>query len=186
MSSSLFSGITSGLSSTYSILANASSGNVTLQNIASARSNTTYANTLNQSFASYIQTNFSNLDKNKDGNLSSAELSELTNAISASGLTAAQLSQLGTASGLSSNTLNQVMEHFSQIDKNGDGKVTAAEITNYKLTSEMDKKKTEFANKAAANQSIFYGSENSSETNSSSMLDYRNWNNGDSSNSSSS
>lgn len=184
MSSSLFSGITAGLTSTYSLLANASSGKVTLENITNARSNTTYAATLNQNFASYIQSNFATLDKNHDGTLSSAELSELTSAITSTGMTAAQLSQLGTASGLSSGTLSQVLEHFAQIDTNGDGKVTSAEINNYKLKSEMDKKKTEFANKAAANQSVFYGDENASSTaNSSSMLDYRYWNNGDSSNS---
>ena len=177
--SSLFSGITSGLTSTYSLLANASAGNVTLSNIASANSNPSLVNKLNPTFASYIETNFSSADKNRDGILSASELSNLTNSINTRGLTSAQLSQLGAASGLSGETLNQVLEHFMDIDKNGDGKVTSAEISAYKLTSAMDKKKTEFANRAATNQSVFYGDENASNApDSSSMVAFKYWDDG--------
>lgn len=179
-SSSLFAGITSGLTSTYSILANAAGGSgITLSSIASAQSNSAYATTLNPTFASYIQTNFASLDTNHDGILSSAELSAMTNKIAATGLTAAQLSQLGPASGLSGDALSQVLEHFADIDTNGDGKVTSAEIQGYKLKSAMDNKKTEFANKAAANQSVFYGDDNaSSAPDSSSLVAFKNWNTG--------
>lgn len=184
MSSSLFAGITSGLSSTYSILANASSGNITLSSIAAAQSNSTYAASINPTFASYIQTNFASLDTNHDGILGAAELSKLTNSIATQGLTAAQLNQLGTASGMSNSELGQVLDHFSKIDTNGDGKVTAAEIQAYKLTSAMDTKKTEFANRSAANQSVFYADENASTAaDSSSMLSFQNWNNGNTNNS---
>lgn len=181
-SSSFFSGVTSGLNSTFSLLTTASGGNVTATNISSAMSNTKYSNSLNNGFASYILSNFNILDKDKDGILSANELSTLTNSISATGLTATQLSQLGTASGLSGQTLEQVLEHFAEIDKNGDGKVTSAEITNYKLTSEMNKKKTEFSNRAAANQSIFYGDDTASSAtaDASSMLAYQYWNDGSS------
>lgn len=178
-SSSLFSGITSGLTGTYSILANASGGNVTATNISSAMSNATYASSLNSGFASYILSNFTTLDADGNGTLTSAELCNLTNTISATGLTSTQLTQLGTASGLSNQTLEQVLQHFAEIDTNGDGKVTSAEISSYRLTSAMDKKKTEFANKAAANQSTFYGDENaSSSADSSSMLSFKYWNDG--------
>lgn len=184
----IFAGITSGLTSTYSILANAAGTNgVTLSSIAKARNTSTYANSLNPTFAAYIQTNFSTLDTDRDGVLSAAELSNVTNKMAATGLTAAQLSQLGTASGMSAQTLEQVLTHFSEIDANGDGKVTSAEVSAYKLKSAMEQKKTEFANRAAANQSVFYGDENaSSEANSSSMLNFKSWNDGSSSNSSSS
>lgn len=187
MTSSLFSGITAGLSSTYSILANASAGKITLSSIAAAQSNPSYAASINPTFASYIQTNFSSLDTDHDGVLSASELSNLTGRIMATGLTSAQLSQLGTASGLSSNELGQVLEHFASIDTNGDGKVTASEIQAYKLKSAMDKKKTEFANRAAANQSVFYGDDNaSSATDASSMLSFKYWNDGSNSGSNSS
>jgi len=181
MSYSLFSGITSGLTSTYSILARASAGDLTPSSISAAMSNSTYAQSLNPAFSSYILSNFSTLDTNKDGKLGSAELANLTHSIAATGLTAQQLTQLGAASGLSGQTLEQVLQHFTDIDKNGDGKVTAAEITAYKLNSVMEKEKTEFRNKAAANQSIFYGDDTAiSNNDSSSMLAFKYWNDGNS------
>lgn len=176
--SSLFAGITSGLTSTYSILANASSGNVTLSNIASTMGNSAYSGSINPTFASYIQSNFSSLDTNHDGTLSSAELSQVTNMMNATGMTRAQLSQLGSATGLSSQQMGQVLDHFVEIDTNGDGRVTAAEINAYNLTSAMEKKETEFKNRAAATMSVFYGDEDAgSKTDSSSLLSYKYLNN---------
>jgi len=183
---SFFTGITTGLTNTYSVLAGASTKGVTLASIASAKTNTSLTTTLNQTFASYIQTNFSSLDKDGNGVLSATELESMTTKMSTQGMTAAQLSQLGTASGMSSDALSQVLEHFRDIDANGDGKVTSAEISAYKLTSAMEKKKTEFANRAAANQSVFYGSDDSSTADSSSLLDYKYMNTGSSSSSSTS
>ncbi|MDD3437240.1 MAG: EF-hand domain-containing protein [Candidatus Gastranaerophilales bacterium] len=183
-SSSLFTGITSGLTNTYSILARASAAGVTASSISSTMSNSQYASSLNPTFASYILSNFTSLDKDGDGVLGAGEISALTNSINTTGVTSSQLSQLGTASGLSGETLQQVLEHFSEIDANGDGKVTSAEISAFKLTSAMEKKKTEFANKAAANQSVFYGDENASTKNdSSSMLSFKYWNDGNNSSS---
>ena len=148
------------------------------------KSNTTYAASINPTFASYITSNFATLDTNHDGVLGSAELSHLTSSIATTGLTSAQLSQLGAASGLSANDLSQVMEHFANIDTNHDGKVTAAEISAYKLRSAEDKEKTEFRNKAAANMSVFYGSDDtSSAPDSSSILAYKYWNDGSNGNS---
>lgn len=171
--SSLFAGITSGLSSTYSIIANANSGNVTLSNIVSTMGNANYAASVNPTFASYIESNFSSLDTNHDGTLSAAELSQVTNMMNLTGMTRTQLTQLGSASGLSSRQLGEVLDHFVDIDSNGDGKITAAEINAYNLTSAMEKKKTEFSNKAANNMSVFFGEDDSSQTNSSSLLNYK-------------
>lgn len=178
--SSLFAGITSGLNSSYSIIANANAGNVTLSNIVATMGNPTYAATINPTFASYMESNFSSLDTNHDGILSSAEIAQVNNMIYLTGMTRTQLSQLGTASGLSANQLGQVLDHFSDIDTNGDGKVTAAEINAYNLTSAMEKKKTEFSNQEAANMSVFYGDEDaSSKADSSSMLSYKYLNDSD-------
>lgn len=181
--SSLFSGITSGLTSTYSILANASSSGVTETSIASTMSNSAYASKLNSTFSSYILSNFSSLDKNKDGTLNSAEVSSVGNMISSAGLTSAQLNQLGAASGLSTDALNQVLSHFADIDVNHDGKVTSAEINAYNITSAEEKKKIEFSNRAATNMSVFYGSDDASAADSSSLLDYKYSNNSGNSNS---
>lgn len=182
----LFTGINSGLTSAYSLISNAYSGNVSLANISSAMTNTGLTSTLNQTFASYIQSNFSSLDTNRDGKLSSAELSALTTKISTQGLTAAQMSQLGTASGLSGAALAEVLDHFSDIDANKDGKVTSAEISAYKVTSAEQLKKIEFANKAATNMSVFYGDDSSSSADSSSLVSYKYLNSGGTSSSSSS
>lgn len=170
---SLLSGIYSGLTSTYSLLAQENPNGVTLASIAAARTNTSNATVLNQNFASYLQTNFSSLDKDGDGKLSATELTNFTNQISTQGLTQAQLTQLGAASGLSSSALEQVLDHFNDIDANHDGKVTTAEISAYNITSSEEKKKTEFANKAATNMSVFYGDDSSSTADSSSILDYK-------------
>lgn len=175
--SSLLTGITSGLTSTYSILANASSGGVTLETINAARSNTSLATTLNPTFASYIQTNFASIDTDRDGILSAKELSSMTNKIATQGVTQAQLSQLGTATGLSSETLEQVLQHFSDIDANHDGRVTNAEITAYSLKSAEENKKMEFANKAAKNMSVFYGDDDTA-ADSASLVAYKYMNNG--------
>lgn len=175
--SSLLTGITSGLTSTYSILANVSSGGVTLSSINAARSNTALATTLNPTFASYIQTNFASIDTDRDGVLSAKELSNMTNKISTQGVTQAQLTQLGTATGMSSETLEQVLQHFSDIDTNHDGRVTNAEITAYSLKSAEENKKMEFANKAAKNMSVFYGDDDAA-ANSASLLSFKYMNNG--------
>lgn len=171
--SSLFTGIYSGLTSTYSLIANEYSGGVTLENISNARTNTSLTSSLNQTFASYLQTNFSSLDKDGDGVLGSNELSNLTNSISTQGLTATQLTQLGTASGLSTSTLEKVLEHFSDIDSNGDGRVTTTEISAYNIKSQMEKKKIEFSNKAASNMSTFYSDGTSSSDSSDSLVAYK-------------
>jgi len=171
---SLLAGINQGLTSTYSLVAQAYPNGVTMDSISAARTNTATCSLLNTSFASYMQTNFKSLDKNNDGIISATELTNFTNQMSTQGMTQAQLTQLGAASGLSGDNLNQVLAHFSDIDTNHDGKVTSAEISAFNLTSAEAKKKTEFANKAATNMSMFYGDDNaSSAPDSSSMVNFK-------------
>lgn len=175
---SLLSGITSGLTNTYSLLASQYPGGLTLDNISTGRTNTALATTLNQNFASYMQTNFSSLDSNKDGKIDATEMTNFTNKMSTQGLTQAQLTQLGTATGMSTSTLEQVLEHFNEIDTNHDGKVTNAEISAFSVLSSEQKKKTEYANQAASNMSVFYGDDDaSSSASSSSMVDFMYMNN---------
>lgn len=173
--SSLFAGIYSGLTSTYSLISSQYPGSVTLENIASAMTNTANANSLNPTFASYLQTNFSALDSNRDGKLSSAEMSKATSSMLATGLTQYQLTQLGSASGMSTQALSDVLEHFADIDSNGDGKVTTSEITAFNIKKQEEQKKTEFSNRAATNMSVFYGDDDSeaAAASSSSLLDYK-------------
>lgn len=169
---SLLSGITSGLTNTYSLLASQYPNGLTLENITSARGNTSLTTMLNQNFAAYMQTNFSSLDKNKDGKIDATEMTNFTNNLSAQGFTQAQLTQLGTATGMSTNALEQVLAHFNEIDTNHDGKVTNAEISAFSILSNEEKKKTEFSNQFASNMSVFYGDDDSSSASASSMVDF--------------
>lgn len=174
---SLFTGIYSGLTSTYSLLAQQFPNGVTLSDISTARtSSLTNSTGLNQSFAQYLQTNFSSMDKDGDGVITAEELNNLTNQISTQGLTREQLSQLALAgtSGMSTSLLDTVMSHFDEIDTNRDGKVTNSEIKAYGVNSDKEKKQAEFANRAATtDMSVFYGDDSSSAADSSSLLDYK-------------
>ena len=78
MSSSLFSGIYAGLTNTYSVLAAQYADGLTLEDIAEARTDSSNLLTLNQTFASYLQSNFSSIDTDNDGVISSDELSYYT------------------------------------------------------------------------------------------------------------
>ena len=171
------SGIFSGLTNTYSVLASQykDKDGVTLENLLDAQGKTDNVNILNSSFASYLQNNFASIDKNNDGKISSEEMSKLTSTMSAQGLTKEQFTQLALSgnSGLSTATINNILEHFEDMDTNGDGRITSGEIAAYDVDSARQEKVDEFAYKAATNMSTFYGDEISSEPSSYSMLSYR-------------
>ncbi len=174
---SLIASIYAGLTNTYSYLAQLSPDGVTLDSISSARTDSSNYLYLNQSFASYLQTNFSSIDTDGDGVISADELTNYTNLLSSQGLTRAQLVQLAAsgASGLSSDTLNNILEHFDEMDTNNDGRVTSAEISAYSINAARQEKVDEFNHQRATNMSVFYGddSSSSSSTDSYSMLSYR-------------
>lgn len=175
---SLLAGIYSGLTNTYSYLAAQYPNQVTLENINKARTDSTTATYLNQSFASYLETNFSSIDKDKDGVISSSEMSNLTNTLSTQGLTKEELTQLyaSGASGLSTSTMENILNNFDAMDTNHDGRITSAEISAYDLTCSRLKKEDEFNAKKASDMSVFYGSEDSS-SDSYSILSYKYSNN---------
>ncbi len=170
------SGIFNGITNTYSVLAQQYKDGVSLENIVEAQGKTSNANVLNNSFASYLQNNFSKIDTNNDGILTSDEISKLTNNMSTQGLTKEEFTQLALSgtSGLSTATINNILEHFEDMDTNGDGKITSAEIAAFDVNSSKQEKLDEFAHKAATNMSTFYSDGSSSDTSGSySMLSYR-------------
>lgn len=177
--SSLLTGIYAGLTNTYSYLASQYPNGVTFENISKAQSDSTKVPYLNNSFASYLQTNFTNIDKDGDGIISSEEMSNLTNQMSAKGLTREELTQLyaSGASGLSTDTINNILEHFDDMDANHDGRITSEEISAYTVNSARLEKEDEFRNKFASDMSVFYGSESSSTADTYSILSYRYKNN---------
>jgi len=62
------------------------------------------------------------------------------------------------------------LNHFDQIDKNKDGKVTNQEIQAYGVESDLEKQKTADRNRIVSNMSMFYDVDTVSD---SSLLDYR-------------
>lgn len=169
------SGIYAGLNSTYAYLASQYKDGLTLENIAEARTDQNNLMNLNQSFASFLQTNFSALDKDGDGVLSAEEASSMISTMSASGLTKAQLTQLCSSgiAGISNSEYSYILENFDSIDANGDGRITDAEISAYKLNAAKMEKEDEMNHKFATNMSTFYGDDSSSSTGSYSILSYK-------------
>ncbi len=170
----ILSGIASGLTSTYSYLASQYPNGLTLENLTEARGKTANLNTLNQSFASYLQTNFANIDKNGDGIITEDEMNNLSNLISTQGLTKAELTQLyaSGASGISDSLMTKILENFDEMDTNHDGKITSAEISAYSINCSRMEVEDEFNNRRATDMSVFYGSESSS-TDTYSLLSYK-------------
>ena len=76
---SLLTGIYAGLTNTYSYLAQLNPDGVTLDSISNARTDSKNYLNLNQSFASYLQTNFNAIDKDGDGVIGSDEITNYTN-----------------------------------------------------------------------------------------------------------
>ena len=175
---SLLAGIYSGLSNTYSYLAAQNPDGVTLESINKTRTDSKTSSYLNQSFASYLESNFGSIDKDKDGIISSDEMSNLTDTLSTQGLTRAELTQLyaSGASGLSSSTIENILNNFDEMDTNHDGRITGAEISAYDLTCSRQKKEDEFNARKATDMSVFYGSEDSS-SDTYSILSYKYSNN---------
>ncbi len=170
----ILSGIYSGLSSTYSLLASQYPNGLTLENISEARTKTSNTNVLNQSFASYLQTNFSSIDKNGDGIITSEEMNNLSNTLSTQGLTKEELTQLyaSGSSGLSDSTMTKILEHFDEMDTNHDGRITSAEISAYDVNCARMEVEDDFNNRKATDMSVFYG-DSSASSDTYSLLSYK-------------
>ena len=75
--SSLFSGINSGLTNSFSLLSSQYSDGLTLENLNASLTNTNVTNTAyGSTFASYLTNNFNSVDKNGDGKISADEIVE--------------------------------------------------------------------------------------------------------------
>ncbi len=168
----LFTTMNSGLTNTFSVLSSTFTDGVTLANLAkNDASNAISSNGLNQNFKSYLQTNFSSVDKNKDGKITSDEINAYTTNLTRQGMTMEQLIQLGTSTGMSSSLLDTVMSHFNEIDANKDGKVTQAEIQAYGVNSSVEKQRKADRTNLLKQMSTFY--ETSAGDKNSSLLDYK-------------
>ncbi len=170
--SSLFSGINSGLTNSFSLLSSQYSDGLTLENINKALTNTNVTNTTyGSTFASYLSSNFNTVDKNSDGKISADEIQTLMNNMATQGLTREQIMSLGASSGMSTSLQETVLNHFDDIDANHDGKVTNQEISAYGVNSDIQKQKIADTNRVINNMSLYYGDDLTEYEGS--MLDYR-------------
>lgn len=171
---SLLTGIQAGMSNSYAIISNLYKDGVTQQNLVSAMGNTNLLMStggMGATFASYLSQNFGTIDKNADGVIGSDEIQTIMGQMSTQGLTRQQIMQLGSMSGISTDMQGTILDHFTEIDTNHDGKVSAGEIQAYNLTSKMEQRKVDDENTMIKNTSIFYGDEDKEF--SSSLLSYK-------------
>lgn len=173
---SMFTGINSGLTNAFAQLTGQYSDGVTIENLNKALTNSNYINNsgMNATFASYMTNNFSAIDSDSDGKISANEIQNLMSQMATQGLTREQIMSLAGSSGMSTSLQETVLNHFDQIDKNKDGKVTNQEIQAFGLDSDLEKQKTADRNRIVSNMSMFYDVDNVSDT---SLLDYRYLNN---------
>ena len=153
---SLYSAVNSGLANSYNLLTGLYKDGITLENLTSAMSNSTVlANNYGATFASYMMTNFSSIDKDTDGVLSSSDIQSYMNTLSAQGLTREQITTLGSSAGLSSSLQETVLAHFDDIDANNDNRVTTAEIQSYNIKSDLYQQKVEDLNRNISQMSLY-------------------------------
>ena len=170
--SSLFTGINSGLTNTFSLLSNQYQEGITLENLNKALTNTNITNTAyGSTFASYLTSNFNSVDKNGDGKISADEIQAYMNNMATQGLTREQIMTLGSVNGMTNTLQETVLAHFDDIDANHDGKVTSQEINAYGVNSDIQKQKTADINRTVNNMSMFYGDD--IDKYEGSVLDYR-------------
>ena len=169
---SMFTGINAGLTNAFNLLSSQYSDGITSENLNKALTNSNLLNNsaYNANFAAYMTGNFNNIDSNKDGTISADEIQNLMNQMATQGLTREQIASLGASSGLSTSLQETVLNHFDQIDKNHDGKVTNQEIQSYGVESDLEKQKIADRNRLVNNMSMFYDTDSNYEG---SLLDYR-------------
>lgn len=172
--SSLFAGVNAGVTNSYAILSNLYSDGLTQKNLTKALSNTNLLTSqYGTTFASYLSNNFATLDKNKDGTLSAKEVDKLMTQISNKGLTRDQVTSLGGMAGVSSDAQGMILQHFDEMDTNGDGYVSSGEAQAYILQSKLENQKIKDENRAIAHTSLFYGEDNAEDKMRSSLLSYK-------------
>ncbi len=159
----LFANALTGLQNTYSILAknSSNSGGITIEDLTNPSNTVLSQLGYNTTFAQFLSSNFSAIDQDGDGTISSDDMNNLTSKLSQNGLTYQELCQLCSSGMGGSEMLNNVLTYFNQIDTNKDGRVTNAEIQAFNLKADEEKLKTEYQSFKPSSMSVFYGNEDS-------------------------
>ncbi len=155
----LVAGALAGLTNTYSALMNscsASGKGLTLDDLAKVSSDTAVNLGGNYPFLQYLTTNFTSLDKDGDGEITSADLNNLMNTMQSRGLTYNELQSLCSSSDADTTLLSTVLTYFNKIDTNGDGRVTSEEITKFSYDCERDEAEQKYKSFKASHTSLYY------------------------------
>jgi hypothetical protein len=156
--SSLFTGAISGLNSNYLLLLNGAQG-LTLDKILHP-DNDSIKYTVNQTFRSYMLTNFNQIDVDGDGQITTKDVDKYVSKIKTQGMTYQELSQLcGSSSGSMSSLLDTVLSNFNEIDTNHDGRVKQGEINSYRINDDIKEMKKEYPKIDPTKMSMFYDSQ---------------------------
>lgn len=163
LGNSLFTGAISGLNTNYLLMLNGTSG-LTLDNILNPESDT-IRYTVNQTFRSYMLTNFNQIDMDGDGKISTDDLNNYATKLKTQGMTYNELTQLCANGGSSmSSLLDTVLSNFNEIDANHDGRVTQGEINAYRVNQQIKEVKDKYPKIDPTQMSMFYESKVASTT----------------------
>ncbi len=158
--SSLFTGAISGLNSNYLLLLNGAQG-LTLDKILHP-DNDSIKYTVNQTFRSYMMTNFNQIDVDGDGKISTKDVDKYVTKLKTQGMTYQELSQLcGNSSSSMSSLLDTVLSNFNEIDANHDGRITQGEINAYRINDDIKEMKKEYPKIDPEKMSMFYDTQSS-------------------------
>ena len=158
--SSLFASSFYGLQNAYQYALPEDGTGVTQSNLLSNKSG--ILGMQNSPFSSYLATNFAQVDKDNSGKITSDEMTNVMTTFSKQGMSYQQLMALSGSSGVNSQDLNNVLNNFKKIDKNGDGKVSMAEINYFQANKDITDKIAELKSKKSSDFSIFYSDDSSS------------------------
>lgn len=157
LGSSLFTSAISGLNTNYLLMLNGSDG-LTLDNILNPQSDT-IRYTVNQTFRSYMMTNFNQIDMDGDGKIDMEDVNGYVTKLKTQGMTYNELTQLCANGGSSmSSLLDTVLSNFNEIDANHDGRVTQSEINAYRINEEIKDVKDKYPKIDPTQMSMFYES----------------------------
>ena len=156
--SNLFTSAIAGLNSNYLLLLNGSDG-LTMDNILNP-SDDTIRYTVNQTFRSYMMTNFNQIDMDGDGKIGTDDVNNYVTRLKTQGMTYQELSQLcaSGAGGSMSSLLDTVLSNFTQIDTNHDGRITQSEINAYRVNEQIKDVKEKYPKINPTQMSMFYES----------------------------
>ncbi len=156
---SLLATAMAGLSDTYSTLMSTSSKSgkgLTLDDLNNVSSTAKLNLGTNTTFLQYLTSNFKNIDKDGDGEITGNDMTKIMDTMQAQGLTYNEIQTLCMNGNVNNSLLSTVLTYFNKIDSNGDGRVTSEEITKFSISCQKDELEQKYKSYRASQTSLFY------------------------------